>query len=340
LVAFSQAIPFIGFGFMDNAILIIAGDYIDTRLGVVFGISTLCAAAIGNILSDLAGIGLGTVIEDFCANTLKLPAPNISSAQRTLRSVRFASQLGMAVGMTFGCVIGMFPLLFIDSNKIQVLKQKAHLESLFRDVVTEARTLIGAESTCLYLRVERHNNNNNGDPNHDAKQQQQQQQHLPYKPSVDGDYLYAMYYNVKPNVTVVDDRSSRCVPVGKGIVSRAVLTGHAWKVDDVHSEPDFSPDEEEHSVQQMVVVPVLDAQGRAIAVIRATNKKGGFTNQDVQILTSLAGHITVSLQSVYQDQAEDEVRLRDTIRMLKEDGIKGIAAAAESNTSQKSLFPE
>jgi GAF domain-containing protein len=111
-------------------------------------------------------------------------------------------------------------------------------------------------------------------------------------------------------------------------------------VDDVHSEPDFSPDDEEHSVQQMVVVPVLDARGRAIGVIRATNKKGGFTNQDVQILTSLAGHISVSLQSVYLDQAEDEVRLRDTIRILKEHGIQGIAAGAETNATQKSLFPE
>jgi tRNA-specific adenosine deaminase 1 len=106
MIAISQAIPFIGFGFMDNAILIIAGDAIDTSLGVMFGISTLCAAAIGNIISDICGIGLGTVIEDFCAQKLNLPVPNISSAQRKLRSVRFAGQLGMAFGMTFGCILG------------------------------------------------------------------------------------------------------------------------------------------------------------------------------------------------------------------------------------------
>ena len=33
LVALAQAIPFLGFGFMDNAILIVAGDMIDTSLG-------------------------------------------------------------------------------------------------------------------------------------------------------------------------------------------------------------------------------------------------------------------------------------------------------------------
>ena len=144
-VALAQAIPFIGFGFMDNSILIVAGDAIDTTLGVVLGISTLCAAAIGNIISDLAGIGLGTVIEDFCAQRLGLKPPDLTAAQRQLRKVRFASQMGMATGMTIGCILGMFPLLFIDSDKIQNLKKKKHLESLFMDVVSEAKTLIGAE---------------------------------------------------------------------------------------------------------------------------------------------------------------------------------------------------
>ena len=36
LVALAQAIPFLGFGFMDNAILIIAGDAIDTSLGTLY----------------------------------------------------------------------------------------------------------------------------------------------------------------------------------------------------------------------------------------------------------------------------------------------------------------
>lgn len=127
LVALNQAIPFVGFGIMDNAILIIAGDAIDTSLGVLLGISTLCAAAIGNIISDVAGVMLGTVIEDFCAR-LGLPVPNISAAQRQLRSVRFAGQFGCALGIVVGCIIGMFPLLFLDAKKSQRLKQVSILE--------------------------------------------------------------------------------------------------------------------------------------------------------------------------------------------------------------------
>ena len=107
---------------MDNAILILAGDQIDIHMGVTLGISTLCAAAIGNIISDLAGVGFGTFIEDFCSQTLKIPVAPLSMAQRQLRSVRFAGQFGCAVGLTIGCVIGMFPLLFIDTNNAQHTK--------------------------------------------------------------------------------------------------------------------------------------------------------------------------------------------------------------------------
>ncbi|XP_065670253.1 transmembrane protein 65 isoform X4 [Hydra vulgaris] len=56
LVAISNGIPFIGFGFIDNSIMILAGEYIDLKLGVIFGMSTMTAAAIGNMVSDVSGI--------------------------------------------------------------------------------------------------------------------------------------------------------------------------------------------------------------------------------------------------------------------------------------------
>lgn len=311
---------------------------------MLLGISTLCAAAIGNIISDLAGIGLGTVIEDFCAQKLKLPTPDLTLAQRKLRSVRFAGQYGMAIGMTFGCIIGMFPLFFIDVKKVENLKKKAHLDSLFMDVVTEAKALVGAESTCLYLRVTQ-----------DKEKQLDRHAHLPYCPSADGEFLYAMYYalpNSQKTTTsgadASDEDSSRFLPLGKGIASRAIMTGSAWNIRDVSEEPDFLPvvrTEDEArplaELKHMVVVPVLDHQGRAIAVIRAMNKVQGensgkgFTDIDVQMLKALASHISVSLNSVYQDQGDEEVRLRDTIRILKEQGIEGI----EKESTLTTLFP-
>lgn len=121
LVALNQGVPFVGFGIVDNALLIIAGEAIDETLGVMLGISTMCAAALGNIVSDLGGVALGTLIEAMCAK-LGLPVPHLSTAQRSLRSVRFAGQFGTAIGLTIGCIIGMFPLLFI--NKEDSLQKK------------------------------------------------------------------------------------------------------------------------------------------------------------------------------------------------------------------------
>ncbi|XP_026534877.1 transmembrane protein 65 [Notechis scutatus] len=56
-VFFHNAIPFVGFGFFDNAIMIAAGTQIELSIGIVLGISTMAAAALGNLVSDLAGLG-------------------------------------------------------------------------------------------------------------------------------------------------------------------------------------------------------------------------------------------------------------------------------------------
>lgn len=39
LVFLQQLIPFVGFGFLDNLIMILAGEYIDTTIGLALGIS-------------------------------------------------------------------------------------------------------------------------------------------------------------------------------------------------------------------------------------------------------------------------------------------------------------
>ena len=97
-------------------------------LGVKLGISTMCAAALGNIISDLAGVALGTMIEDavvrwsnrierLTGGRIRLPPlPKLTYEQRNLRSVRFSTQWGCAVGLTVGCILGMFPLLFFPDN--------------------------------------------------------------------------------------------------------------------------------------------------------------------------------------------------------------------------------
>lgn len=116
LVAFHNAIPFVGFGFLDNAILIIAGEYIDLTIGMTLGISTMAAAALGNIVSDVSGIGLAHYVEA-ATNRLGYQSPKLSSKQTEMPQTRFVTNMGRALGIVVGCFIGMFPLLFYGSKE-------------------------------------------------------------------------------------------------------------------------------------------------------------------------------------------------------------------------------
>ncbi|CAK9008146.1 Transmembrane protein 65 [Durusdinium trenchii] len=43
--------------------MIVCGDFIDAQFGVMFGLTTMASAGLGNWLSDTIGLGLGDVIE-------------------------------------------------------------------------------------------------------------------------------------------------------------------------------------------------------------------------------------------------------------------------------------
>jgi hypothetical protein len=66
---------------------ILAGDYIDATLGAAFMFSTMAAAGLGNLISDIAGI--------FCADAIQERAraykygrfPSLSNMQKRLPTV-------------------------------------------------------------------------------------------------------------------------------------------------------------------------------------------------------------------------------------------------------------
>jgi len=116
--ALQSSIPMIGFGFMDNTIMIHAGHYVDCTLGVTFGLSTLAAAGIGQIFSGIGGVAFGEMLE----NAFRKSAVGVSDAltmkmtpaQRGMRASRIASLMGGILGMTLGCTLGLVNLLFVD----------------------------------------------------------------------------------------------------------------------------------------------------------------------------------------------------------------------------------
>ncbi|XP_037658756.1 transmembrane protein 65 isoform X1 [Choloepus didactylus] len=111
-----NAIPFIGFGFLDNAIMIVAGTQIEMSIGIILGISTMAAAALGNLVSDLAGLGLAGYVEAL-ASRLGLSIPDLTPKQVDMWQTRVSAHLGKAVGVAIGCILGMFPLLFFGGSE-------------------------------------------------------------------------------------------------------------------------------------------------------------------------------------------------------------------------------
>ncbi|KAI9558488.1 hypothetical protein GHT06_015275 [Daphnia sinensis] len=114
-VGIHYSLPFVGFGFLDNFIMILAGDYIDLTVGSMLGISTMAAAGIGNAISDVAGVGSAQFVESF-SQKLGIPQPKLEPQQYTFPSTTWAINIGRAVGVAIGCLLGMVPLLFLPTS--------------------------------------------------------------------------------------------------------------------------------------------------------------------------------------------------------------------------------
>lgn len=69
------------------AIMIVSGDYIEMSIGVTLGISTLTAAALGNVIADVLGLNLGGLIEEL-SYKLGVPEPKLSRPQMEMGITR------------------------------------------------------------------------------------------------------------------------------------------------------------------------------------------------------------------------------------------------------------
>ncbi|XP_067943088.1 transmembrane protein 65-like [Watersipora subatra] len=115
-VAIFSGVPFIGFGILDNTIMLTAGEYIDITFGAWLGITTMAAAALGNMISDVLGITTAGFVEQ-TALKFGLKAPPITLEQMSLRRTRIMANLGRCIGVCIGCLLGMWPLLVFTKDK-------------------------------------------------------------------------------------------------------------------------------------------------------------------------------------------------------------------------------
>ena len=126
----ASAIPMVGFGFMDNFVMIQAGQYIDSTVGVTLGLATLTAAAAGQVVSDVSGVLFGGTLERFLA----LPT-SLTAAQRQLPAVRNVGLAGAVVGVIVGCALGATTLLLVDLEARERIDKTRQLKDIVRDMM-------------------------------------------------------------------------------------------------------------------------------------------------------------------------------------------------------------
>ncbi len=116
LIALEAGLPFVGFGFLDNATMILAGDAIDKTVGLYFNCSVMACAALGNVVSGVCGMQVHGGVEKL-VHALGLPVPVLSAEQQRSQRVFLAGHMGGTFGIAIGLTLGMLPLLFIREEE-------------------------------------------------------------------------------------------------------------------------------------------------------------------------------------------------------------------------------
>jgi hypothetical protein len=135
-VLMTAAIPMVGFGFMDNFVMIQAGGYIDSTLGVQFGLATLTAAAMGQVVSDVSGVLFGGSLARLLSPFIK--QVEMSALQQKLPAVARLRLAGAVGGVIVGCLLGASSLYFVlDDDSSKPFDRLKQLQSVVGDMLKE-----------------------------------------------------------------------------------------------------------------------------------------------------------------------------------------------------------
>jgi len=106
------------FGFIDNFIMIVAGDQIDTHIARSMGWSAMAAAGFGNMISDVAGEEGGSAI-DTAMEKMGLDVESVSDEQMEQAPgwMQFMDRRAGTFGVAIGCLLGMIPLAFMEGEE-------------------------------------------------------------------------------------------------------------------------------------------------------------------------------------------------------------------------------
>ena len=326
-------VPFVAFGFIDNSVLIYAGDAIDGTVGVALGLSSLAAAAMGQIFSDTSGVLFGSTIEDMVLR-LGLTLPQLTPEQQLMRATRFASTAqGKVVGVISGCTLGLGNLLFIDTLAVEKAKEEKEYTAIFRAIMHKGHEVAECAAAALWI------------IDYDKREI----------------WTRAAHGNRLSNLPIRR-------PFGVGIVGSVAETGELSNVTDAYSHPNFDRTIDRDGItgftsESILTCPVKDKRGRVVAVVQLVNKipperdaesdregarggeeetgggwesaglsgsdarpKAGFDESDEKLIRLMSNHVAVSLAAMEHRilSEEDESRVGSVVSARARTRLRGL----------------
>jgi len=266
----ASALPFVGFGFLDNFLMIVFGDLIDGSICVMFGFSTMAAAAIGNTFSDTVGIFAGGFVERF-ATKCGIEEPEMTKEQKQLFKTKAFQYNGQSFGIILGCTLGACPLLWIDPHEGERQRREKAQEVVYATVVEKLTKMLGAEAAVLMLADEK----------------------------TDELYIKAGSSNLEKGF-----RFNRA----DGFMGSVATDGHVVNIADVKEEPLYIPERHDNfagsglEIKSLLCVPIF-AKGCVagmIMVINKTEENLVFTDKDADILSAVCSHVSNSIGDTTQ----------------------------------------
>jgi len=307
-LSLAAALPFLGFGILDNAVMICFGDVLDVTFCTTFGFSTMAAAALGNTVSDGFGVFSGGVVEDLAAKA-GFEAPPLSRAQQALSVTKRWERQGQLLGITVGCLIGMFPLYFIDLKDHESWKREKSLEQMYDHVVVAVEDLLHAEAAMIVLV--------------DHQKQELYSRSAAHHGSKEFEFRMRM---------------------GEGIIGKVASTGQFVNIADLRAPEGrmyYTPEIHDNfsgtgiQVKSCLCMPIFgydeDTQkcDKVLGVVSVINKQGGghFAERDEDALAALCSHISSSLSYVRDQEHGFEEALDRCAQALRTKGTRINAAA-------------
>jgi len=295
----AAALPFFGFGFLDNAIMILFGDIIDVTLCASLGFSTMAAAALGNTLSDGIGVYSGAMVED-SARACGWRPPPLSRAQQDMAVTKRWERWGQLVGITVGCLLGMLPLLFINTKAQEAHKREKMLEHMYEHAVSAIEDMLGAEAAMI---------------------------------------LMVDYEKGEANTVSASSRGQEFqfrTPLGVGITGQVVQSGRFMNVGDVRRSKYYTPAMHDDwlgtgmVVNSLLAMPIFGFNAdsgnydKVVGIVEVLNKKAGgtFSERDEDALAALCSHIATSLSFVHGEENGFDETLSRCARALKTKGMR------------------